>query len=126
MSRTVEIERSGSEKVARFVKKNWPIAVGIVGAAGVVGAAVWLTTKYLREKRNGDARYNQALKQIGEEVTSVMNEPAALLESGAYLGRVAGAEGAKAVEELAEGTETEECKDALMVLKDVMALSEKE
>ena len=122
MSKRVEIEARASEKVRKFVNKNWPVAVGIVGAAGVVGAAVWLTARYLRQKKRRDVLFDQGLEQIEYEVQNVSNEPAALLESGSYLGKLAGVEGAKAVDELANSAETEELKEALSVLKEVMSM----
>jgi hypothetical protein len=125
MTRRVEVRENEIEKTKRFVKKNWPLAVAIAGAAGLAGAAVWLTARYLRESKKRDAKYDGALEVVENEVETTTSESAALLESGSYLGKISGEEGERAIDELAENTESLEGKDAFEVLKDVVRMGKR-
>lgn len=125
MTRRVEVKENEVEKTRRFVKKYWPLAVGIAGAAGVVGAAVWLTARYLRESKKRDQLYDKALETVENEIESTTSQSAALLESGSYLGKISGEEGRRAISELAESSEKQEDKDAFEVLRDVIDIDQK-
>lgn len=125
MTKRVEAIENEPDKTKKFVKKYWPLAVAIAGAAGLVGAAVWLTARYLRESKKRDLLYDKALETVENEIEATSSQSAALLESGSYLGKISGDEGRKAITELANSTEDQEDKEAFEVLKDVIALEKK-
>ncbi len=125
MARRVEVRETDTDKVKRFVKDYWPLAVTIAGAAGVVGAAVWMTARYLRESKKRDRLYDKSLETVENEIESGTSQSAALLESGLYLGKISGEEGARAVTELAGGMEEGDEKEAFGVLREIIEIDKK-
>lgn len=125
MARKVEVEVSGLDKTKKFIEKNWPLAVTIAGAAGLVGASIWLTARYLREKKKRDSLYDEALRTVEKEVEATSSELAVILETGSFLGQISGDEGKQAIDELAVNTDSEEGKEAFQVLKEVIETDKK-
>ena len=125
MSRKIEVEYNDLEKTKKFVEKNWRIALVIAGAAGAVGEAIWLTARYLREKRKRDINHESALRMIEDEVEASKGKTAVVLETGTYLGQIAGEEGEVAMSELSSQMEEGEAKEALEVLKSVITANRK-
>jgi len=114
-----------SNKTREFVRKNWPVALVVAGAAGAIGAAVWMTARYLREKSIREAKEEHELLLIEKDVERMTDPTVIMLESGAYLGQLTGNEAKEAAAELAQYTEDEEAKDALNVLEQVTSFESK-
>lgn len=125
MTKRVEGTESEPDKTKKFVKKYWPAAIAIAGAAGLVGAAVWLTARYLRESKKRDELFDNALETVEDEVEATDSQATALLASGSYLGKISGEEGRQAVADLGRNTETQEEKEAFEVLKEVIDIGKK-
>lgn len=113
-----------NEKARDFVKRNWPMAILITG--GVVAGAVWLTAKYLRHKKDREKSMEMNLRQVeaeaqtaGKDTTSVM------LESGTFLGNVAGAEVKEATDELREHIDDPEHRQIFETLGNVAEIEAK-
>ena len=119
-----KIEKRGSSehggKTKEFIKKNWPIALAVSGAAGVVGATVWLTARYLRNKKQREIQIDAVLKGVEDEIEATSDGTVAMLETGTYLGEIAGEEGLIATDELADQADDPETKAALKMLKEVI------
>ena len=111
-----------SPKTKEFIKKNWPVALAIAGAAGAIGASVWLTARFLREKKEREEKVDTALKLIEREVEEMSDPTAIILETGSYLSRVGGRETVEAAEELARNVDDPEAKNALEVLGNVSSI----
>jgi len=103
-------------KTGEFIKKNWPIALVIAGSAGAIGAAVWLTARYLREKEKRNDLDDQALRLIESEVEVTSDPTVVLLETGTYLGQITGHEANQAALELAMISDDPEAKEAFSIL----------
>lgn len=125
MMRKVEVRYNEIEKTKLFVDKYWKTALLIAGAAGVVGAAVWMTARYLREKKQRDVLYDQALENVENEVESTSSEASVILNTGSYLGQISGDEGRQAIADLANSTENEDDKVAFQVLREVIDIEKK-
>lgn len=125
MTRRVEVKETDVDKVKRFVRDYWPLAVTVAGAAGVVGAAVWMTARYLRESKKRDRLYDKALETVEKEVAATDSQSAVLLETGSYLGKISGEEGKQAIDDLGRNIETEKEKEAFAVLQEVIGMEKK-
>lgn len=84
-------------KAAEFVKRYWPHALIVSGTAG---ALVWLTARYLKEKKSRTISEKNALTLVEEEAESTRDNTVVLLETGASLGKLA------SKEEITEATDT--------------------
>lgn len=122
MPKKESLETGEDRKAKDFVKKNWPLALAFAGAAGAVGAAVWLTARYLREKKKREALEDEALRLAEIEVEQMSDPTAVMLETGSYLGEVSGDEAVSAAEELSHNTDDPDARDALQVLKHVSTM----
>lgn len=111
------------DKTSEFVKKNWPVALVITGT--VVGAAIWLTARYLRKKKERDASMDRNLKQIENEATTSQDPTVTMLENGTLLGSIVGDEAAKAAEELEKHIENPEQKEVFETLGHVASIEAK-
>ena len=105
-----------SEKVDDFVRRYWPVALAAVGVASTIGAAVWLTARYLRERKNCDERLDKALANLEEEALCSTDDSALLLESGTYLARVSGFDAVRAAQELASHVPDENGSEVIETL----------
>ncbi len=120
-----EIENSGetSKKTAEFIKKNWPAALLIAGTA--VGAAIWLTSRYLRNKKTREKEIELKLEQVENETRDGIDPTVTMLEHGSYLGRIAGDEVKQATEEIAMHIEKPEEKEIFKTLGEVAQIESK-
>ncbi len=125
MPKKMEYEPGAGEKTKRFIEKYWPTALAVAGAAGAIGGAIWLTARYLREKKNKSEALDNTLKNIETEVEMSGNETVALLETGTYLGEVSGEEGKRALIELASQMDDEEAKEAFDLINEVIKIGKK-
>ncbi len=121
----MEQETIGGEPTKKFIEKYWPTALAVAGAAGAIGGAIWLTARYLREKKNKTKAQDITLECIESEVEMSQSETVALLETGTYLGEVSGEEGKRALIELANQMDDEEAVQALELLKEVIKIGKK-
>ena len=97
----------------------------IAGGAGLVGAAVWLTARYLRESKKRSRLKELELLNVEREVEASSDQMAVLLETGTYLGDISGEDGKKALVELVESTDNDQAKEALEVLREVISVDGK-
>lgn len=125
MARSVEVRENDGDKIKRFVRDYWPLAVTIAGAAGIVGAAVWMTARYLRESKKRDQMYDKSLETVEKEIEGGTSQSAALLESGVYLGKISGNEGSQAASDLASSMEKGEEREAFGVLREIIEIDKK-
>lgn len=119
-----EKEGGGSEKTRKFIDTYWSKALIVAGAAGAIGAAVWLTARYLREKKKREAREDNALELVENEVGAGNAPSTVLLETGTYLGEVSGGEAKSALIELAREMDDTQAKEALELLRKVIDIHE--
>jgi len=120
-----ETETGGTENTKSFIKNYWPKAMMIAGGAGLVGAAVWLTARYLRESKKRSRLKELELLNVEREVEASSDQMAVLLETGTYLGDISGEDGKKALVELVESTDNDQAKEALEVLREVISVDGK-
>ena len=125
MPKKMEVEQSTGEQTKKFIEKYWPTALAVAGAAGAIGGAIWLTARYLREKKNKSLAQDNTLKNIETEVEMTENEGVVLLETGTYLGDVSGEEGKKALMDLASQMDDDEAVQALELLREVIEIGKK-
>lgn len=118
-----EPQSESSDKTHEFVKKNWSIALVVTGT--VVGAAVWLTARYLRKKKERERSMDQNLEQIENEATTSQDPTVTLLEHGTYLGSVAGEEVNDATKELEKHLEKTEEREAIKTLGQIASIESK-
>lgn len=102
-----------SEKVDDFVRRYWPVAIATVGVVSTIGVAVWLTARYLREKKGLDNKIDQALAGLEDEVLCAKDDQALLLESASYLAQISGKEAVEATQELASHVPDAESSEIL-------------
>lgn len=121
-----EIKKSGeaSDKTAEFIKKNWPAALLVAGTA--VGAAIWLTSRYLRNKKTRAREIELKMEQVESETKDLSDPTVAMLEHGSYLGRIAGEEVKEAADEIASHIEKPEEKEIFKTLGEVAQLEAKQ
>lgn len=112
-----------SLKTKEFLKKHWPIAV--VAGTTIVGAAIWLTARYIRNKNKRSIAQDRELSLIEEEAVEGKDPSIILLETGSYLGKVAGDEAEQAARTLAEHIESEEVKETLITLSQITKQSKR-
>lgn len=112
-------DQESSKRIKEFLEEYWPLALTVAGAVGAVGAAVWLTARYLRQKNHHDKDKNAALQLAEIEVETSQDPTAVILETGAYLGQVAGKEAGEAAAELSNHVNDPDTKIALQVLSTV-------
>ncbi len=117
-----EKEGNSPEKTKKFIEKNWSTALLVAGAAGVIGATVWLTARYLREKKKREAKEEHALKLVEKEVEASSSPSIVLLETGTYLWEVSGEDAKKALIELAMEMDDDQAKEALELLHNVIEI----
>jgi len=113
MLRLNESEPNNTETTKAFIENNWSKALMLAGAAGMVGAAVWLTARYLRFSKK------RTEVELGSDETSV------ILETGTYLGDISGEEGRKALIDLAKNMDDEQAIEALKTLREVLNVTKK-
>jgi predicted RND superfamily exporter protein len=100
-----------------FVKKNWPYALIIGGT--VVGAAIWITARYLKEKKPKTSEAYINLKQVEDEVEASRDKTAVLLETGSHLGKIAGDDLEEATKDLKAHIQDMSAHEILDVLRDL-------
>lgn len=125
MSKELDQDGGSEEQTKKFTEKYWPTALAVAGAAGAIGAAIWLTARYLREKKTRHGNQEIALKNIESEVESTEDAAVVLLETGTYLGDVTGDEGRKALMDLASQMDDKQAIEALELLKEVIKSGKK-
>lgn len=118
-----EHKKEAASHVSEFVKKNWPAAVFFTGT--VVGAAIWITSRYLRHKKERANEVERNLKQIESEAETSLYPVETMLELGGHLAKTMGDEAAVAAEELKDHVTDEEGKKALDLLKEVAKMEAK-
>lgn len=118
-----EPQSESADKTREFVKKNWPIALVVTGT--VVGAAVWLTARYLRKKKEREMSMDRNLEQIENEATTSQDPTVTLLENGTFLGSVAGEEVNDATIELEKHLENTEEREAIKTLGQIASIETK-
>lgn len=115
MSRRSKEFGEQGEATREFVHKYWPLAV--VATATAVGAAVWLTARYLRSKKQREEHVEANLKQAQREATIPLDDTAMLLEVGAYLPTIVpAAEVYDATTAIGEHLDDEDGRNALTTL----------
>lgn len=112
-----------SDKTRDFVKKNWPLALVVTGT--VVGAAVWLTARYLRKKREREKSVDNNLEQIENEAITGQDPTVTLLENGAFLANIAGEEVKDATTELQKHVDSVEGKEVISTLGQIASIEAK-
>lgn len=100
-----------------FVKKNWPYALVIGGT--LAGAAVWITARYLKQRKSRESEAYINLDQIEQEVQSSTDKAAVILETGSQLEKVAGNELEIAVRELKEHIHDMDAQEIFEVLSNL-------
>lgn len=98
-------------KVEMFVKKNWPWLLG--AGLSIAGVAIWLTGKYLLERKKRKAEEVAMLEGIIADGVEGDDQTAAVLVNGQELGRVLGDEAVEAATELEGEVEDPNLKAAL-------------
>lgn len=114
----MEREEKHPNKTQDFVKKYWPV----IAVAGAVGAAIWLTARYIKEKKHKDSDEFKALGQIEEEALASTDETSAILETGTQLTKIAGQEVVSAAKELSEHLDDPKAKSTLEVLDNIASM----
>lgn len=123
VSKETKEQSETSDKTAEFIKKNWPAALLVAGTA--VGAAIWLTSKYLRNKKAREREIELKMEQVENETMSQSDPTVAMLEHGSYLGRIAGDEVQKATEEIVLHIENPDEKEIFKTLGEVAQIETK-
>ena len=111
------------DKTRDFVKKNWPIALVVTGT--VVGAAVWLTARYLRKKKEREITMDRNLEQVENEAATSQDPTVTILENGTLLGNIAGEEVISATIELEKHLEKTEEREVIKTLGQVASIEAK-
>ncbi len=120
-----ESEVSEENQTKKFIEKYWPTALIVAGTAGAIGASIWLAARYLRERKNKLGQRDIALERIEAEVEMSGDESSALLETGTYLGGLAGEDEKLALIELASEMDDEQAREALELLNQVIKIDRK-
>jgi len=116
---TAKQEQSSDTRI--FVENNWPMALAVAGDSGSIGAAIWLTARFLRENNNWEDNRDEELELVEIEVSLPRDRTIVVLETGMYLRKIAGKEAGEAVELLAEQSEITEASEALKMLSHVVS-----
>jgi hypothetical protein len=114
-----ERNKDKSQNISEFIKNNWPKAMALAGAAGLVGAVIWLTARFLREEKSRDDIQEKALIQAEIEAQSYSDATAMMLETGSFLGEAVGEDAGRAAQELADQIDDKQIKEALETLSSV-------
>lgn len=117
--RPEELGKLETEHTSIFVKNNWPLALVITGTA--VGAAIWLTARYLRKRKERDQQVDRNLEQIELEAGLNIHPNVMLLEGGSLLAHIAGDEVAEVTSELGIHIEHEAGREAIQTLGRIAA-----
>ncbi|KKT72325.1 MAG: hypothetical protein UX02_C0009G0002 [Candidatus Moranbacteria bacterium GW2011_GWC1_45_18] len=125
MLRLNESEPNNTETTKAFIENNWSKALMLAGAAGMVGAAVWLTARYLRFSKKRTEIEDRNLRLVENEVELGSDETSVILETGTYLGDISGEEGRKALIDLAKNMDDEQAIEALKTLREVLNVTKK-
>lgn len=110
-TRKEKVNEEGGPK--EFLAKHWP---AILTAAGVAGAAIYLTARYLLEKKAKSEEDRRELTILAEDGLRTKDDAIAFLEGGESLARtVGGEEASRAASELADHVEDSELAEGLRV-----------
>ncbi len=119
--RKITVEEDG---FGEFVKKYWPIGLAVAGA-GAVGAAIWMTARYLRNKHIKETEMAKSLEMVEQEAMESLDPTATMLETGSYLGHVAGQEAADTAMKLAHSMPDDETRLIMETLGTVAQMEAK-
>ena len=122
MTEILTARQEQSSNARDFIENNWPMAQAAAGDSGSIGAAIWLTARYLRENNNWEDNRDEELELVEIEVSVPRDRTIIVLEAGMYLRKIAGIEAEMAVELLAEQSEITEASEALEMLGYVVGL----
>ena len=96
----MSVEKEGN-KAKEFIREHWrELAVGTAGVTAV-GVAVWLLSRYLRQKRTRTREEIAEFDIVEASVGAGIADSPLLIESGEHLAQVVGEEAVSAAEELA-------------------------
>lgn len=111
-------EGMSSGKTKEFVRDHWPLALLATGT--VVGAAIWITARYLRKRKARDQEIDLGLAQAENEAI-ITSPDVALLELGTFVTQLTGEEAVHAANELEEHLPDSEAQDAMATLGQIAA-----
>lgn len=89
MTMGTEIETVTKTDARTFIRRHWPIAAAL--GVGAIGVALWLVSRYVRERGKKDPKDIQALDRIEDEaLRPQMPDAVKILETGVELHGIAG------------------------------------
>lgn len=119
---SAEIETRIKPDARTFIRKYWPIAAAVGAGVGAVGVALWLVSRYVRERGKKDPKEILELDNIDEEALRPKTADAVkILETAAALQNVAG-DVPDVAHELSNHMGDTDVVDALTTIADAVAL----
>ena len=122
MTMNAENETKIKPDTRTFIRKHWPIAAAVGVGVGAVGVALWLISRYVRERGKKDSIDMQALDRIEEvALRPKMRDAVLILETGPELQSIAGNVPVVAYE-LSDHIDDTDVADALTTIGDAVTL----
>lgn len=122
MTEILTARQEQSSDTRDFINNNWPMAQAAAGDSGSIGAAIWLTARYLRENYTWEAIQEQELELVESEVTFTTDPTIVVLETGLYLRQIAGKRTEAIIKLLTEQSEIVEASESLEMLGHIVGI----